>query len=193
MLLASPHAANAPVKIVERDVIFVIDTSGSMAGEKIAQARGALKQGINMLNEGDRFNIIPFATVADPWRKELGDVKTYRASALAYADTLLAQGGTDICGAMDAALSYPRDAKRPYFIVFMTDGKPTQGATTDPKEILARVLKVTGADAAHSIRLFTWGVGYDVDTNLLDALAEAGSGVSEYVKPEENIEAKVSA
>jgi Ca-activated chloride channel homolog len=188
MMLVSPDSELQAKRIVERDIVFVMDVSGSMAGEKIKQARNALKYCLNSLNDGDRFNIVPFSSFAEPWKKELVGAAAERKSALAFADTLLAQGGTDIAGALDAAISFARSPNRPYYVMFMTDGKPTLGETTDPKAILKKAEKAKG-----EVRLFTWGVGYDVDTQLLDAMAETCGGVSEYVRPEEDIEAKVSA
>jgi Ca-activated chloride channel family protein len=188
MMLVSPDSELQSKRIVERDIVFVMDVSGSMAGEKIKQARAALKFCINSLNDGDRFNIVPFSSFAEPWKKELVGAAAERKAALAFADTLLAQGGTDIAGALDAALAFPRVPSRPFYVMFMTDGKPTLGETTDPKAILKKAEKARG-----DVRLFTWGVGYDLDTQLLDAMAETGGGVSEYVRPEEDIEVKISA
>jgi Ca-activated chloride channel family protein len=85
------------------------------------------------------------------------------------------------------------DPSRPSYIVFMTDGKPTMGETTDPKRILAKVIAAKLGKGGESLRLFTWGVGYDVDTHLLDDMAIRGGGVSEYVRPEEDIATKVAA
>jgi Ca-activated chloride channel family protein len=194
MLLMAPKSTLQADRIVERDVVFVVDTSGSMAGEKIKQARNALKYLVTKLNDGDRFNIVPFASFADAWQKGLVSAKERRADALAFAETLLAQGGTDIAGALDAAVSnLMTDPSRPSYIVFMTDGKPTMGETTDLKQILAKVQRAKGGKGGESLRLFTWGVGYDVDTHLLDDMANLGAGVSEYVRPEEDIAAKVAA
>ena len=184
MMLVAPKSTLQAARIVERDVVFVIDTSGSMAGEKIKQARNALKILISKLNDGDRFNIVTFSSFADPWQKGLVSARERRQDALNFAETLIAQGGTDIAGALDAALAFPRDATRPAVVIFMTDGKPTLGETTDPKRILAKVRA-----ARAGARIFTWGVGYDVDTHLLDDMAD----VSEYVRPEEDIAAKVAA
>jgi Ca-activated chloride channel family protein len=138
--------------------------------------------------------MVPFSSLAETWQKGLVSARERRADALAFADTLLAQGGTDIAGAFDAAVScLGTDPARPSYIVFMTDGKPTMGETTDPRRILAKVQAVKGRPGGESIRLFTWGVGYDVDTHLLDDMANQGGGVSEYVRPEEDIAAKVAA
>ena len=194
MLLLAPKSTLQAERIVERDLVFVIDTSGSMAGVKIQQARNALKYLVGKLNDGDRFNIVQFSSFAESWQRGLVGAKERRPDALAFADTLIAQGGTDLAGAFDAAVScLGTDPGRPSYIVFMTDGKPTTGETTDPRRILAKVQAARSRPGGESIRLFTWGVGYDVDTHLLDDMANLGGGVSEYVRPEEDIAAKVAA
>ncbi len=194
MLLLAPKSTLQVDRVVERDIVFVVDTSGSMAGEKIKQARNALKYLVTKLNDGDRFNIVPFSSFADPWQKGLVSAKERREDGLKFAETLIAQGGTDIAGAFDAAASVLlSDPTRPSYIVFMTDGKPTMGETTDPKRILGKVMAARGGKNGDTLRLFTWGVGYDVDTHLLDDMANQGGGISEYVRPEEDIAAKVAA
>jgi Ca-activated chloride channel homolog len=194
MLLLAPKTTLQVDRIVERDVVFVVDTSGSMAGEKIKQARNALKYLVSKLNDGDRFNIVTFSSFAETWKKGLVSAKDLREEGLKFSETLLAQGGTDIAGAFDAAAScLMTDPARPSYIVFMTDGKPTMGETTDPKKILSKVIAAKGGKGGESLRLFTWGVGYDVDTHLLDDMAIRGGGVSEYVRPEEDIATKIAA
>jgi Ca-activated chloride channel family protein len=180
-------------KVVERDVVFVIDTSGSMAGEKFKQAMNALRYCVGRLNDGDRFKIIRFSSYVEPWKKDFVPVAEHRKAALDWIDTLVAEGGTDIAGGLEEAFRTPRDPARPFFVVFMTDGKPTMGETTDPRKIMAKVERARAAEGGEAIRLFSWGVGFDVDTHLLDGIADLASGVSEYVRPQEDIEAKVSA
>jgi Ca-activated chloride channel family protein len=193
MMLVSPRSRAKVERVVERDIVFVVDTSGSMAGEKIKQARNALKYCIQKLNDGDRFNIVRFSSFVDLWKNELVRADENRKAALAWADTLLAEGGTNIAEALEAGLAFPKDPARPTFVVFMTDGKPTLGPTVDPRQILAKVENARKAGGGDNLRVFTWGVGYDVDTHLLDGMADAAGGVSEYVRPEEDIEVKVSA
>ncbi len=194
MLLLAPRSTLQAQRIVERDLVFVVDTSGSMAGAKIQQARNALKFLVGKLNDGDRFNIVQFSSFAETWQKGLVSAKERREDGLKYADTLIAQGGTDIAGAFDSAVSsLGNDPARPAYIVFMTDGKPTMGETTDARRILAKVTAAKGRANGAAIRLFMWGVGYDVDTHLLDDMANEGGGVSEYVRPEEDIATKVAA
>jgi Ca-activated chloride channel family protein len=194
MLLLAPQTTIKAERIVERDLVFVVDTSGSMAGDKIKQARNALKYLVGKLNDGDRFNIVSFASFAETWQKGLVSAKDRKEDGLRFADTLIAQGGTDIAGALDSAVGcLGTDPARPSYIVFMTDGKPTMGETTDARRLLAKVQAAKGRPNGESIRLFTWGVGYDVDTHLLDDMANQGGGVSEYVRPEEDIAVKVAA
>lgn len=194
MMLLAPKSTLQAERIVERDIVFVVDTSGSMAGEKIKQARNALKYLVSKLNDGDRYNIVSFSSFADAWQKGLVSAKERREDGMKFADTLIAQGGTDIAGAFDAAAAcLMSDPSRPSYIVFMTDGKPTMGETTDAKKILAKVVAARGGKNGDTLRLFTWGVGYDVDTHLLDDMALRGGGVSEYVRPEEDIAAKIAA
>jgi Ca-activated chloride channel family protein len=192
LLLAAPRSTLQQERLVERDMIFVVDTSGSMAGAKIRQAREALKYCLRKLNDGDRFTMISFASHVDVWKRDLVGAAERREEALHWADTLIAQGGTNISGALDEAFAVKRDASRPAYVIFMTDGKPTMGEETSPGRILQRVARGR-AQGAGSPRLFTWGLGYDVDTHLLDALAAQGGGVSEYVRPEEDIAVKVAA
>jgi Ca-activated chloride channel family protein len=190
MMLVSPKSKLQAQKLVARDLVFVIDTSGSMAGEKIKQARNALKFCIAQLNDGDRFNIVQFSTDVTAWKKDLVSAAENRAAATAWAETLLAQGGTAINDALETALSFTKDRNRPYYVIFMTDGLPTIG-NTKPQAILQSCAK--GRTGTDQVRIFTWGVGYDVDTHLLDEIAENSGGVSEYVHPEEDIAAKVAA
>jgi Ca-activated chloride channel family protein len=192
MMLVSPTSQATTARIVERDLVFVIDVSGSMAGEKIKQARAALRHCVQSLNDGDRFDIVKFSSAIESWKREFVSAKDFRKAGMEYSDTLLTEGGTNIDGALQAAFAYPRHASRPFFVVFMTDGKPTVG-DTDPTRIVDRVRKARAAERGEQIRLFTWGVGYDLDTQLVDGMASVGGGVSEYVRPEEDIEAKVSA
>ena len=194
MLLISPKSKLQAEELVKRDLVFVIDSSHSMEGQKIAQAREALKYCVKNLNAGDRFNIVNFSTDVEAWRKSLVEADPgNRKAALEYLETIEPTGGTNIDGALKAALSFQKkEEARPYIVIFMTDGKPTVGAATDARTILSNQL-AWQSDAGKNVRIFTWGVGYDLDTHLLDQMAENGGGVSEYVKPQEDIATKLAA
>lgn len=183
---------NEKVAAVPKDICFVIDTSGSMAeegGKKIKQAREALDFCLQNLNRDDRFNIVSFST--DVRKFADGLVKVSQESvpdAQEYVEGLKALGGTDINAALAEALKMrPKDSDRPYMVVFLTDGMPTVGET-DPAAILKNVRKTGGT----SVRLFVFGVGYEVNTALLDKLAEDNRGSRVYVTPKEDLEVKLS-
>ncbi len=191
MILASPQQEGSDSAVIQKDVNFVVDTSGSMAEQdKMEQAKKALQFCISALQPSDRFNIIAFSTEPRPFKPELIDAsKDNIAAALEFVSKLRPRGGTNISDSLKMALDMtPKASGRPYMVVFMTDGQPTIGATTVPAEILAGV---KGANTAQT-RIFSLGVGYDVNTHLLDKLAEENRGTRDYVTPDENLEIKVS-
>ena len=186
MLLLSPGAETG--KVIEKDVCFVVDTSGSMQGKKIEQARQAMKFCLQSLNPGDRFNLVPFATEARAFSDALTSAsKENVARGLEFIEGLRALGGTAIDEALTKALSLSPDSQRPYMIVFLTDGLPTIGETKEPL-ILENVKRLNKGN----VRLFAFGVGNDVNTHLLDKLAEQNRGTRDYVSEAEDLEVKVS-
>ncbi len=193
LLLASPPAGElANDRAAPKNVIFVLDRSGSMAGEKIEQARKALKFCVESLNPNDQFDIITFASTITSFGDglKLADREQIE-KARKFVAAIKASGGTDINGALKAALE-TRKPGVPNYIAFLTDGLPTVGEVTDPDEIQKLVKQQAGKLKQTPTRLFAFGVGYDVDTHFLDKLTEDNSGLSTYVRPSEDIEVKVS-
>ena len=189
MMMIAPQYDKKDMEIIARDVVFVFDTSGSMAGEKIRQAREALDYCVKKLNAGDRFNVVRFSTDVDAFKPELVKVsEESRREALDYIKTLKARGGTDIDGSLQAALKMRTDEHRPFTIIFLTDGKPTIGET-EP----ATIMKQVNALADDRTRIFVFGVGEQVNTHLLDQIGADTGGYSQYVRPNEDIETEVSA
>lgn len=187
MLLISPGKLAG--KSTPKDIVFIIDTSGSMSGRKIKQAKEALRFCINSLNRGDRFNIIAFATSVNSYQSKLVPATPQNiASALEFAAGLEARGGTNINQALLSGLGIFEETKRPRMIVFLTDGQPTVGVRSI-KDILSNLKKANQSEA----RIFVFGVGNDVNTHLLDRMAEMHRGMTEYVVPGEDIEIKVSS
>ena len=187
IMLLSPGQLDA--RAIEKDIIFVLDTSGSMAGDKIDQAKAALRFCVNRLGESDRFNIVNFASDVNTFRDTLVDAtKDNISSASDFVGKFQARGGTDINNALLTSIRMFGDSKRPRMVVFLTDGEPTVG-TTNPNDILKNVADANGVKA----RVFIFGVGSDVNTHLLDKMAEVQRGVCEYVVPGEDIEVKVSS
>jgi Ca-activated chloride channel family protein len=187
ILMAAPKVAVD--KIVPKDVVFVVDRSGSMAGEKIKQAREALVLCLNALNPGDRFNIVDFGSDVATYAPALVDAAVERAKAIRFAEGLQPKGSTNIDGALKEAFKQVEiNPKRLQMVLFMTDGLPTVGEqNTD------RIVENAKAAAGKDVRVFVFGVGNDINTQFLDKLAEQGRGARDYVAPEEKIEAKVSA
>jgi len=179
-------------KILPKEVVFVVDTSGSMQGEKIEQTKKALKFCLSSLSESDRFNLITFSTDVNGLSSNnlLEANKANVAKALAAVDQIEASGGTNIDGALRAALGsdFTAGSAKAKMVVFMTDGLPTVGVT-DPQSILTDSIAAT---TKNKVRVFNFGVGNDVNTHLLDKLALQADGVSTYVSPREDIEVKVS-
>jgi Ca-activated chloride channel family protein len=194
-LFVAPRYEVSEADIIPKDVVFVIDTSGSMKEParkpwKIDQAKGALKFCINSLNPKDRFNIVAFATGARSFRSELQPVNNdTREEATEFIHSLEASGGTNIHEALHTTLAMQkREASRPFIIVFLTDGQPTVGELQKAEDLVRFVRKEAGPET----RLFVFGVGYDVNTHLLDKMALENRGDRIYVSPEENLEVKVS-
>ena len=191
LLLISPKYDVKKTDILEKDFIFVLDRSGSMEGEKIEQAKAALRFCMRNLNDGDRFNLISFHTDVEPFSEKLVPVKDKREEALAFISHIDAQGGTNINDALLTALAAEPDAARPRILIFLTDGEPTSGET-EPVRILKNV-----SDANHrqgrQARIFVFGVGDDVNVQLLDKIAEQNGGTRQYVSPQENLEIAVTS
>ncbi len=187
MLLVSPPAAD-DAAVVPRDVALVLDVSGSMSGDKIDQAKAALRQALATLAPADRFRLVAFSTRVVPFRNDYVPATADNVRAAGeFLDRLAADGGTNIAGALDAVLGSASDAERLPVIVFVTDGNPTVGEQA-PDRIAA-----AAAGRIRRARIFTVGVGYDVNTYLLDRLAAEGHGSAEYVAPNANIETAMSA
>lgn len=188
LLLTSPQIPKPDSAPPPKTIMFVVDKSGSMSGKKIEQARDALKFVLNNLREGDLFNIVAYDSQVETFRPELEKFNDEtRKAALGYVDGLYAGGGTNIHGSLTTALNQLKDDTRPTFVLFLTDGLPTVGETNESKIAAA----VKDANKAH-VRVLSFGVGYDVNSRLLDRLTRDNSGASEYVRPEENIETAVS-
>jgi Ca-activated chloride channel family protein len=159
-----------------------------MSGKKIEQLREAMKFVLNNLREGDLFNIIAYDSDVEPFRPELQRFNaSTRREALAFVEGLVAGGSTNIDAALRTAFSQLQDDKRPTYIVFMTDGLPTTGVTNE-MQIVENAKKANLVKA----RVFCFGVGYDVNSRLLDKLARTGHGYTEYVRPDEDLETRIS-
>ncbi|PKO17478.1 hypothetical protein CVU37_08265 [candidate division BRC1 bacterium HGW-BRC1-1] len=191
-LMISPPTENSQTtESAASDVTFVVDTSGSMLEEgKMDQARKALVYCLAQLSPEQRFNIVRFSTGVESFRKELVPATPENiAEARQMIGTFKATGGTNISGALETALdaSGNKEAKRIHTVVLLTDGQPTVGIA-QPDQLIAKVAQLNTS----SLRIFTFGVGFDVNTRLLDGLADETRAASEYTKPGQDIELPVA-
>lgn len=192
VLLAAPSVDVDADAVIARDVVMVVDVSGSMQGEKIVQAKAAAHYVVDHLNPDDRFNLIAFSTGVRLWQTQLQSVATAtRQAAHDWIDELKATGSTDINRSLLEALAQFADGQtaRPAYLLFLTDGLPTQGETQIDR-ILDNVRN--NRPSAVQLRLFPFGVGFDVNTELLDTLSRELGGRSSYVQPEQRIDEEVS-
>lgn len=186
MLTLSPGRAAGTA--APRDLTVVVDTSGSMSGEKMEQARQALHRLLGTLHAADRFRLIAFSNAVRTYRP--GWTTASRSNvdqAREWIDMLAASGGTNIAGALEEAFRTAAGAGRLPLTVFITDGVPTVGETS-PDRIAARV-----EATRQETRIFTFGVGYDLNTYLIERMAAAGRGAVDYVQPGEDVEAAVGS
>ncbi|MDQ3168279.1 MAG: VIT and VWA domain-containing protein [Chloroflexota bacterium] len=183
LLLASPGIEQQTTALA-KDVVVVLDTSGSMEGEKLAQAKAALTYVLGRLNPEDRFAVVEFSTGVRVFDPELRPASG-APEAIDWVQRLVSSGGTDIDGALRTGLGMVR-SERPTTLLFLTDGLPTEGETD-----VASILDNTRAAAPENVRLFAFGVGVDVDTTLLDTIASENRGLSTYVRPGESLDATV--
>jgi Ca-activated chloride channel family protein len=184
----------AAVQSTPRDITLVLDVSGSMQGRKIEQARAAGRQLLGTLRPVDRFKLIDFSS----------DVRTFKddfvpatpdnlRDATRYLDALEAQGGTNIEAALREATRAPVSAGRLPLVLFVTDGEPTIGEQRPDRLVsLAADARVSArAATGERRRIFTFGLGSDVNVSLLEQLALEGRGTSQFVRPEESVERMV--
>jgi Ca-activated chloride channel homolog len=188
LLLASPGFAADKDKVLAKNIVLVLDSSGSMRGPKIRQVKDAAGYIVRHLGPEDRFSLIDFDDAVSLFSQEL--LPPSRANvdrALAFITGMTDAGGTNINEALVRALGLLAAGPRPSYVVFLTDGQATVGKT-ETLEILRNVGRVNAAKA----RVFVFGVGSDVNTELLDRLALEQRGTSVYVDEEESIEAAVT-
>ena len=192
MMLITPQYEIDASKVLPKDVVFVVDTSGSMMHEnKMEQAKRALTYCIRKMSEKDRFGIVAFSSEVRVFGKGLYEAtEKNKKEACDWVNALEAIGGTDINGALLAALDMASEEneKRPFMVVFLTDGKPTWGVD-DPAKILQNVKE---ANRYHA-RLFVFGVGSKVNVKLLDRLAKENHGLADYITKDEKIDVKVTS
>jgi len=188
LLLASPDVRKADEKPQPKTVIFVLDRSGSMSGKKIEQARNALKFVLENLRDDDLFNIVVYDDRVETYKPELQRYsRESRSDAVRFVENIQPGGSTNIADALKSALGQVKEESRPSYVIFLTDGLPTAGEVRET----AIAEDARKANSTHT-RIFSFGVGFDVNARLLDRISGGNGGTSEYVTPDENIESHVS-
>ena len=188
MLFVNPDMPRTSEEAVAKRILFVVDRSGSMSGKKIEQAKEALRFVVNNLRAGDLFNILAYDSAVTTFRSELQRFnEESREAAIDFVDGIYAGGSTNINAALKEAFRQIQDSDRPNYIVFLTDGLPTAGETNE-----LRIVENVRQQNDRDTRVFSFGVGYDVNSRLLDKLARSTGGDSHYIRPNEDIESHVS-
>lgn len=185
----APEAARdaGEASAVRREVTLVIDRSGSMNGRKFEQAIAAAEQVIAGLADGERFNIIDYSDTIETFRREPVEKNAETlAAARAYLKGIRAVGGTNIHDALLAALAQPAAEGCLPVVLFLTDGLPTVGVTRE-----AEITAAAKAANRHDRRVFTFGVGNDVNAPLLNTIATRTRATARFVRPSEDVEAAV--
>ncbi len=190
LLLAGLPAKSSDVDdnpAIKRELTLVIDRSGSMRNEKIQQVKEAALQIIAGLKQGEAFNIIIYNNSVERFsKKPVCKTKESERAAQAYIEGITATGGTNLHDALLEALSQkPMEGALP-IVLFLTDGLPTVGQTS---EIAIRNLVIKSNP--HNRRVFTFGVGLDVNAPLLEKIADESRARAEFVLPEEDVEVKI--
>ncbi len=179
--LLAPVAAPKEDEILPKDVVYVLDTSGSMKGKKLAQAQAALQSGIRKLRVGDRFNLVGFSTEARSFRDELVQANPKNmAAAIAWVQAQQAAGGTAMDEAIQTALKM-HDDERLGIVVLLTDGLPSVGER-NPQTIVSNVER-----NRRNARVFVFGIGFDQNVAFLDSVAKTTRGAREYITPEQDL------
>jgi len=186
MLLLAPGRTETPS--LRRDLVAVLDVSGSMSGDKLDQAKAALAQLLGTLRSGDRFRVVTFGSGVRRYAVGWTDVSADNVrAAQEWVRRVDTDGGTNIGGALTEAFAEPPADGRLGVVVFLTDGMATVGET-DPERIADQAERGRGP-----FRVFAFGIGYDVNTYLLDRLTERARGVTEYIRPGGDIEQAVGS
>lgn len=188
LLNFSVDDAEFPGEYIPKDVVFILDISGSMAGEKLKAAQDALVYCVNRLKDQDNFQIIKFGTEAEKFYKSMKKAdKSSKKDAEEKIKNLEALGGTNIEEALNLAINEKSEPNRPFFVVFITDGKPTIGERDE-----AKLVEKLDPKLISGKRIFTFGIGYDINIHLLDKIAVKTGGVRNYSPPTNEIEVNIS-
>jgi len=189
LMLIAPPARRAEVAPMKRELTLVLDKSGSMAGGKLDQVKAAALQAFEGLADGEAFNLIVYNEAVESF-SPAPVIKSPETTARVrdYIKALRPSGGTNIHDSLLQALRQPVTPQMLPVVLFLTDGLPTVGTTLEKQ-----IREAAAKENPHQRRVFTFGVGLDVNTPLLSALARGARGTASFVLPGEDVEIKVGA
>ena len=174
------------VEVIDKVFTLIVDRSGSMTGDKIVQARNAATFIVDRLNDGDQFNIVDFNSAVRSFRPSLVPyTPANRNAAVDYIATFQASGLTNISGAFSLAVPQFNAVSdsTANIIVFFTDGRPTTGLT-ETSAILQHISDLITQNE-RNITLFAFGVGRDVNHQLLTLMANQNNGLVAFLEDDE--------
>src|SRR5581483_3636825 len=182
LMLVPPELSVSPVRL-PREVVFIIDTSGSMEVASIRQAKAALDLALDRLQPGDRFNVIEFNSVTRPlFSAPMPLDPATLAQARGFVAKLQANGGTEMRPALEAALTPDKAAGYVRQVIFLTDG--AVGNEAELFELITRRLD--------DRRLFTVGIGSAPNAWFMTKAAQYGRGTFTYIGNIDEVQAKMA-
>lgn len=188
LFLAGGPATGSLGKAIPRELTLALDRSGSMQGAKIDHVKDAATQLIEQLNDGESFNIISYndqiETFAD---KPVPKTRETLAEALEFIDNVRPRGGTNLHGALLESVRQKPVANTLPIVLFLTDGLPTVGETAEVK-----IREVVAEQNPFNRRIFTVGVGVDVNTPLLETIAGETRAEPSFVLPNDDVKTKLA-
>jgi len=176
-LMFQPPQDPAETEMQPRELVFVLDCSGSMMGVPLEAAKDVVRRALGAVRPEDTFQIIRFSDSASGLgSRSLSPTRENLRRALEYLDSLRGEGGTEMVSGIRAALGFPADPQRLRIVAFLTDGY-----IGNEREILAEVARKIGG-----ARLFSFGIGSSVNRYLLEGLAEEGRGEAAFLGAKES-------
>lgn len=189
-LVVEPPLLNVEALVGRRELVFVVDVSGSMDGVPLAHCRRAMRAALGKMRPVDTFNIITFAgRSAKAFERPVPANRTNVGRALRIVDGLSAGGGTEMASAIDAALGDDVEPGRHRYVFFMTDGYVgNEAEIIEKSRRFVRGMQQRGQRA----RVFGFGVGSSPNRHLLGGLSVAGDGIAVYASTREDPERAVN-
>ncbi|VAX22032.1 hypothetical protein MNBD_IGNAVI01-873 [hydrothermal vent metagenome] len=187
-LWITPPDSITEEETIPKDIVFTADVSSSMAGMRIHQVKQSLDNFLDLLNPSDKFNIVTFGTYVDQFKPDLVPATIENVeSAHNFVFQMYALGMTNISSALDSSLNQSFGDTTSNNLIFLTDGKPTIGEI-DPQSVIDSV----GANNTKNVRIFSFGVGDDLNRNLITRLANENHGYATYIASDDSISLLVS-